>query len=86
MEMNIWQVTFDLHWTYMDDGDYCASETYTVIAGDYDSALETAKQIALSETYFEEEEKKDYSVTAVRLTEIHRGDYVDGIATKLATA
>jgi hypothetical protein len=81
MELHIWNVSFELHYDYMDEGEFTYdAEDYTVVAPGYDSALETAEQIAMAETSHDESTKLDHYVTEVRLTQIKRGTFVDGIA------
>lgn len=81
--MNIWEVVFEVSWSYMDFGEFDEDkfETVSVAASDYDSALETAKaEIALLIVDNDEDENKPHYVRDARLMKIERGIAIDAIA------
>ena len=86
--MNVWIVVFQARWDHMDEGDFdeLDEERVTVVAPDYDSALETARQVALAREWFDEEEGEHHHVIDVRLLSIERGQNIDAVAKSLANA
>lgn len=85
--MNVWEVVFQLHWDNMPEGEFdeLDEERVTVVAADYNSALEEARLVALTETWYDDEEEKMYFATDARLIGITKGQGVDAIARSLAT-
>jgi hypothetical protein len=82
--MNVWEIVFELHWSYMDEGEFTENdpETYHVVAPDYNSALEEGRLIALAEMFKDDEAPYEvYTVTDARIVGIKRGISIDGIAT-----
>jgi hypothetical protein len=81
--MYIWEVVFEEHWDWMEEGEFLDGDKvdYSVAAGDYNSALEAAREVALKNSYYDEDEDAENFVTDVRLVSINRGKELDAIAT-----
>lgn len=77
--MNVWEVTFELLWNNETEFDE-DERTFNVAAYDYDSALATAKEEAMSLSYTDKETNKDVDVEDVRLVSIDRGIKIDCVA------
>jgi hypothetical protein len=79
--MNVWEVAFEVRWDNSPEGVFDELEDVnTVVAHDYDSALETARQVAMAGSYFDDEEGKDHFVKEVRLIRIERGIPIHAVA------
>jgi hypothetical protein len=84
--MNVWEVTFEISWSYLPVGEFDegSPETVKVVAGDYNSALETAKsEIAAYVIDAVDESDTESYVRDARLIEIKRGISIDAIAKSL---
>jgi hypothetical protein len=84
-EMYIWKVVFQMHYDDMEKGEWddMLTTDCTVVANDYDSALETAKTEALTYSWTDEATGTEYFADGARLLEIERGIPVDAIAKNL---
>ena len=57
---------------------------YRVVAEDYEEALSTAKTLALSGSWVDDETKENVAVDDVRLISIKQDIYIDAVAKKVA--
>lgn len=57
---------------------------YRVVAEDYEEALSTAKNLALSGSWVDDETKENVAVDDVRLISIKQDIYIDAVAKKVA--
>lgn len=72
----VWEVEFQEHFTHMASGkwDKDLTNLYRVVAEDYEEALSTAKNLALSGSWVDD----------VRLISIKQDIYIDAVAKKVA--
>ena len=75
----VWEVEFQEHFTNMASGEWDKDLTnlYRVVAEDYEEALSTAKNLALSGSWVDD-------VDDVRLISIKQDIYIDAVAKKVA--
>jgi hypothetical protein len=86
--MNIWEVEFQIHYEDMNTGEWDKNlkEESVVVASDYESALATAKPLALAESWYDDENSVEVHADDVRLLSIIEGQSVDAIAKDLQPA
>lgn len=84
--MNLWKVTFEVNWDYMEVGDFDeeVTESINVVAETYEGALSEAKLVIAASSEYDSDEGKDHWVRDARLVEIKRIATVDAIAKELA--
>jgi hypothetical protein len=80
--MNVWEIEFEVRWSFAKPGDFDEEhEWVNVVAPDYDSALETARQEVMSKS-FDDVDDPDvvHAVAEARLMSIKCGIEIDAIA------
>jgi hypothetical protein len=80
--MNVWEIEFEVRWSKDAPGVFSELHQWVhVVAPDYDSALETARQ-EVAAISFDDDEDPDvvHVVKNARLISIKRGIEVDAIA------
>ena len=77
--LHLWTVILQLRWSHKADYD-TESTSFTVVACDYDGAVEAAIGAAKKRTDFQVPTDKLSAVTDARIMHVERGQVVDAVA------